>query len=53
VGKVNDPEEMGMIPRLCREIFSRICDNRENQELEYIVEVKLNNLKNFLVVSFI
>uniref|UniRef100_A0A915N735 Kinesin-like protein n=1 Tax=Meloidogyne javanica TaxID=6303 RepID=A0A915N735_MELJA len=39
MGKVNDLEEMGMIPRLCREIFSRISENRENQQLKYTVEV--------------
>uniref|UniRef100_A0A1I8B8A8 Kinesin motor domain-containing protein n=1 Tax=Meloidogyne hapla TaxID=6305 RepID=A0A1I8B8A8_MELHA len=39
MGKVNDLEEMGMIPRLCRAIFSRICENKENQQLKYTVEV--------------
>nr|CAD2182171.1 unnamed protein product [Meloidogyne enterolobii] len=39
MGKVNDLEEMGMIPRLCREIFGRISENRENQQLKYTVEV--------------
>lgn len=41
MGKVNDLEEMGMIPRLCREIFGRISENRENQQLKYTVEVKV------------
>ncbi|CAK5100082.1 unnamed protein product [Meloidogyne enterolobii] len=40
MGKMDDLEEMGMIPRLCREIFSRISENRENQQLEYNIEVK-------------
>jgi len=53
VGKVNDLEEMGMIPRLCREIFSRISENRENQQLKYTVEVKaflikFNGISNLL-----
>nr|CAD2177307.1 unnamed protein product [Meloidogyne enterolobii] len=39
MGKVNDLEEMGMIPRLCRDLFSRISENRENQQLNYTVEV--------------
>uniref|UniRef100_A0A915NYM9 Kinesin motor domain-containing protein n=1 Tax=Meloidogyne floridensis TaxID=298350 RepID=A0A915NYM9_9BILA len=38
MGKVNDLEEMGMIPRLCRDLFSRISENRENQQLNYTVE---------------
>jgi len=41
VGKVNDLEEMGMIPRLCRDLFSRISENRENQQLNYTVEVQV------------
>uniref|UniRef100_A0A914KZY6 Kinesin-like protein n=2 Tax=Meloidogyne incognita group TaxID=654580 RepID=A0A914KZY6_MELIC len=39
MGKVNDLEEMGMIPRLCRDLFNRISENRENQQLNYTVEV--------------
>ena len=38
MGNSNDPEEMGMIPRLCRSLFARTCANK-NPNLKYTVEV--------------
>ena len=40
---MNDPEEMGMIPRLCNDVFNRISEDRENQQFKYTVEVKIKN----------
>jgi hypothetical protein len=40
MGKANDPEEMGMIPRLCRSLFGRIGENK-NTHLKHTVEVVL------------
>ncbi|KAI6217492.1 Kinesin-like protein KIF1B [Aphelenchoides fujianensis] len=38
MGKPNDPDEMGIIPRLCRDLFQRV-DNTSNEHLKYSVEV--------------
>lgn len=38
MGKPGDPEEMGIIPRLCKDLFHRIEENRDGN-LKYSVEV--------------
>ncbi|CAI5442480.1 unnamed protein product [Caenorhabditis angaria] len=38
MGKANDPEEMGIIPRLCNDLFERI-DNNNDKNIQYSVEV--------------
>ncbi|KAI6211468.1 Kinesin-like protein KIF1B [Aphelenchoides besseyi] len=38
MGKPNDPEEMGIIPRLCRDLFERI-ESTSDEHLKYSVEV--------------
>ncbi|CAB3405236.1 unnamed protein product [Caenorhabditis bovis] len=38
MGKANDPEEMGIIPRLCNDLFDKI-DNNNDKSIQYSVEV--------------
>uniref|UniRef100_A0A914CSL6 Kinesin-like protein unc-104 n=2 Tax=Acrobeloides nanus TaxID=290746 RepID=A0A914CSL6_9BILA len=38
MGKPSDPEEMGIIPRLCKDLFTR-CEENSSQTLKYSVEV--------------
>lgn len=38
MGKPNDPDEMGIIPRLCRDLFDRI-KSTTNENQKYSVEV--------------
>ncbi|CAI2344287.1 unnamed protein product [Caenorhabditis sp. 36 PRJEB53466] len=38
MGKANDPDEMGIIPRLCNDLFERI-DNKNDKNVQYSVEV--------------
>ncbi|CCD64622.2 Kinesin-like protein unc-104 [Caenorhabditis elegans] len=38
MGKANDPDEMGIIPRLCNDLFARI-DNNNDKDVQYSVEV--------------
>lgn len=38
MGKPNDPVEMGLIPRLCHDLFRKIEDT-SNEHLHYSVEV--------------
>uniref|UniRef100_A0A915CN57 Kinesin-like protein n=1 Tax=Ditylenchus dipsaci TaxID=166011 RepID=A0A915CN57_9BILA len=38
MGKPNDPEEMGLIPRLCHELFQKI-EQQSDEHLKYSVEV--------------
>ncbi|ULU05077.1 hypothetical protein L3Y34_017659 [Caenorhabditis briggsae] len=38
MGKANDKDEMGIIPRLCDDLFERI-DNNNDKNVEYSVEV--------------
>lgn len=38
MGKPNDPEEMGLIPRLCHDLFMKI-EETSNENLKYSVEV--------------
>lgn len=38
MGKPNDPDEMGIIPRLCHDLFQRI-DDTTSEHLKYSVEV--------------
>uniref|UniRef100_A0A8R1I6L1 Kinesin-like protein unc-104 n=1 Tax=Caenorhabditis japonica TaxID=281687 RepID=A0A8R1I6L1_CAEJA len=38
MGKSNDPDEMGIIPRLCNDLFERI-DNNNDKHVQYSVEV--------------
>lgn len=39
MGKPNDPKEMGIIPRLCHDLFDRT-DKLTNEHLKYSVEVR-------------
>jgi len=39
MGKPNDPDEMGLIPRLCHDMFNRIEKDSEDVHLKYSVEV--------------
>jgi kinesin family protein 1 len=41
MGKPNDPDEMGIIPRLCRDLFERV-DKSTDVNQKYSVEVKSN-----------
>lgn len=59
MGKPNDPEEMGLIPRLCHDLFMKI-EETSNKNLKYSVEVlffylMLKYLKNqtFLKIDLI
>jgi kinesin family member 1 len=39
MGKPNDPQEMGLIPRLCRDLFRRVEEDSQNANMKYSVEV--------------
>lgn len=41
MGKPNDLEEMGLIPRLCHDLFMKI-EETSDEHLKYSVEVKKN-----------
>jgi kinesin family protein 1 len=39
MGKPNDPVDMGLIPRLCRDLFQRVEQETKNVNINYTVEV--------------
>lgn len=49
MGKPNDEQEMGIIPRLCNHLFQRVHENTD-ANLKFSVEVFINVDSYFIVI---